>query len=66
MQQDVSTALYYAAIANALFFYSENISKSSKDKLIQSLSALIRAEWLLLDLAILFKKAQFSCQKTEQ
>lgn len=66
VQKDVATVLYYAAIASALFFHNEKISKLSRDKLIHTLSVLSQANWLPSDLSILFQNAQLRCQKLER
>jgi len=63
--RDVATTLYYAAIASALVFHNEKISKLSKDKLRQTLSALSQATWQPSDLAKLLKKAELCCQAPE-
>ena len=66
IQQDVATTLYYAAIASALVFHNERISRLSKDKLRQTLSTLSQATWLPSDLATLLKKALMCCRAPEE
>ena len=64
--QDVATTLYYAAIASALVFHNEKISKLSKDKIWQTLSILSEATWQPSDLVKLFKRAQKYCNTLEK
>lgn len=64
-QKDVGTALYYAAIASALVFHQERISKLSEKDIAQVLSDLSRAIWLPSDLARLLAKARKCCLRQE-
>ena len=55
-EHDVAAVVYYAAIASALLFHNQRITKFSHDSLESSFSALAEHTWLTPDLADLFKK----------
>ena len=59
---DVAVAIYYAAIACALVFHNEKISKFSYRRLERSFSSLISKSWISTELIKLFTEAHQLCQ----
>lgn len=62
-EHDVAAAIYYTAIANALIFHNQRITKFSYESLKNSFSTLTGHNWLTPDLAVLLKKASEFCQE---
>jgi hypothetical protein len=67
VEREVATAIYYAAIANALLFHEESLFRNDKittfsyNELKESFSGLLNSSWLTPDLVGLFKRAQATC-----
>jgi len=61
-EHEVATAIYYAAIANALAFHDLRITKFSYKKLEMAFSRLVKEEWISKDLSVLFKIAGKYCK----
>jgi hypothetical protein len=59
---DVAVVIYYAAIACALVFHNEKISKFSYRRLERSFSSLISKSWVSTELVKLFTEAHQLCQ----
>ncbi len=59
---DVAVAIYYAAIACALVFHNEKISKFSYRRLERSFSSLISKSWISTEVIKLFTEAHQLCQ----
>ena len=62
-EHDAATTIYYAAIANALVFHNQRITKFSYRSLADSFSALTQSSWLTSELTQLLKKAYEVCEK---
>ncbi|MHC4439717.1 MAG: hypothetical protein ACYS3S_20355 [Planctomycetota bacterium] len=63
LQQDVTTAVYYAAIASALVYHDIKITKFSYKVLGSTLTEMSQNKWLTTDLKILFGRAHELCSK---
>lgn len=64
-EHDAATAIYYAAIAHALAFHDQRITKFSYKKLETSFSRLAKEKWITRDLSVLFKIAgKYSKEKS--
>jgi len=61
IERDVALAVYFAAIATALVFHDARISQYSYKKLAQSFEALAERDWIIPDLAKLYKEARKYC-----
>jgi hypothetical protein len=61
-QCEIATVLYYSAIASALVFHNEVITKRSYSKLCQSFSSLSSLPWLPPELVKLLQKALKICE----
>ena len=61
-ERDVAIVIYYAAIAVALVFHKEKISRFSCRKLERSFSSLIDKSWVPTDLIKLFTEAGEVCR----
>jgi len=59
----VAVALYYAAIASALVFHDQKISKHSYGRLDESFAKLIERPWLAAPVAELLERARALCQE---
>jgi hypothetical protein len=57
-----ATAIYYAAIACALVYHDELITRHAPDVLTQAFSQLSAKEWLVSEFAALFEKASQKCR----
>ena len=65
INHDAATAIYYAAIAHALVFHDQKITKFSYKKLETSFSRLVKEKWITRDLSVLFKIAcKYSKEKS--
>jgi len=65
-EHEVATAIYYAAIANALAFHDLRITKFSYKRLEMAFSRLVKEKWIPNELCVLFKVAGKYCkQKTK-
>jgi hypothetical protein len=62
-EQEVATAIYYAAIAHALAFHDLRISRFSYKKLETSFSRLVKEKWIPKELSVLFKIAGKYCRE---
>jgi hypothetical protein len=62
-ENDAATVVYYAAIASALFFHDQKITRFSYKDLEQSFSCLVKNSWIPMDLINLFEKASLLCKK---
>jgi len=62
-EHEVATAIYYAAIAHALAFHGERITRFSYEKLQASFTRLVREKWIPRDLSGLFKTAGKCCKE---
>ncbi|MHC4109504.1 MAG: hypothetical protein ACYSUY_00415 [Planctomycetota bacterium] len=62
-EHDAATAIYYAAIASALVFHNQRITKFSYESLNNSFSTLTGHNWLTPDLAQLLKEASEFCRE---
>ena len=58
----VAITIYHAAIASALVYHNEKISRFSYDKLDQSFAMLIEKEWMTEELKEIFSQARSICQ----
>jgi hypothetical protein len=65
-RRPAATVLYYAAIANALVFHGQSITRHSFQKLHQAYAELIAKPWMPSDLRTLFQKAEDACRKQEE
>jgi len=69
LECQVATAIYYAAIANALLFHEESLLRDDKittfsyRELEEHFSQLLNIHWLTPDLASLFKRAHAICRE---
>jgi len=57
IKSDITGAVYYAAIASALVYHNQKISRLSDDQMRHALSELSATLWIPSDLAELFVKA---------
>jgi len=62
-KQTVVTAIYYAAIANALVFHQHRITKYSYRRLEEAYSELEQKPWIPSELKELFRRARSACQR---
>ncbi len=62
-RQAAATVIYYAAIAGALVFHRQKISRHSYEKLNEAYAQLREKPWVPSELKDLFKKAQEICEK---
>jgi hypothetical protein len=62
-QREVATAIYFAAIANAMTFHDSKISQFSYRKLEKAFSRLIKEKWISSELRVLFTKAHKVCKE---
>jgi hypothetical protein len=62
-EQAAATAIYYAAIAAALVFHKQSISRHPYVKLQEAYGELERKTWIPLELKDLFSKARGVCQR---
>ena len=62
IERDVAIVIYYTAIASAMVFHNEKISKLSYRRLERSFSSLISKSWISTELIKLFAEAQKLCQ----
>jgi len=62
-KQAAATVIYYAAIASALVFHRQKISRHSYEKLNEAYAQLPEKPWIATELKDLFKKAQEICEK---
>lgn len=62
-EHDAAIAIYFAAIANALFFHEQKITTFSYKSLDESFSKLINETWITKDIAELFSKACKVCRQ---
>jgi hypothetical protein len=62
-EHEAATALYYAAIAHALVFHGERITRFSYKKLENSFSRLVKEKWISKELSVLFKIAGKYCKE---
>jgi hypothetical protein len=60
---DVSTAVYYAAIASALVYHGKRITSFSYDHLLGKYVALLKHPWLTSDFRRLFQEAERICRE---
>lgn len=65
-ESDVFLVVYYAAIASALVFHNERITKHSNKDLEQFFSSFTNKDWMLDELIELFRKGQKYCQYNQQ
>lgn len=65
-EHEAATALYYAAIAHALVFHDERITRFSYKKLETSFSRLVKEKWISKELSVLFKIAGKYCKEKEK
>ena len=61
--REVATAIYYAAIANALAFHDSKISKFSYEKLEKAFRRLAKEKWISSELRVLFSDAHKLCKE---
>lgn len=61
-EHEVATAIYYAAIAHALVYHSERITRFSYEELKTSFARLVKEKWIPRDLSSLFKAAGKYCK----
>jgi hypothetical protein len=66
IQRDSALAIYYAAIAAALVFHKERISRYSYKQLGQSFHKLCKNDWIGTDLTGLYKKAIDYCSSEKR
>jgi hypothetical protein len=62
-EQAAASAVYYAAIANALVFHKHKITQHSYEKLQKAFAVLEQKAWVPSDLKDLFEKATAACQE---
>jgi hypothetical protein len=62
-ENEVATAIYYAAIAHALAFHDLRITRFSYKRLETSFSRLVKEKWISKDLSVLFKIASKCCKE---
>ena len=62
-EKEIAGVVYYAAIAAALTFHGEKITKHSRGQLRESFEALLGKKWIPVELADLFKKAHRYCEE---
>jgi hypothetical protein len=62
-RQAAATVIYYAAIASALVFHQQKITKHRLDRLHEAYTALAGKPWIPSDLKDLFKKAEDACRE---
>jgi hypothetical protein len=62
IERDVAIVIYYTAIAGAMVFHNEKISKLSYRRLERSFSSLISKSWISTELINLFAEAQKLCR----
>jgi len=62
-EHEAAAVIYYAAIANALVFHDQRITKISYQNLEDTFSELVKSSWLNPELIELFIKAQAFCRK---
>ena len=62
-KQTVVTAIYYAAIANALVFHQHRITKYSYHRLEEAYTELEHKPWISSELKELFRKARTVCRQ---
>jgi hypothetical protein len=62
-RQAAATVIYYAAIASALLFHRQKISRHSYENLNEAYAQLHEKPWIGPKLKDLFKKAQEICEK---
>jgi len=65
-ENDVFLAVYYAAIASALLFHNDKITKHSYKELERFFYSFTKKNWMLDELIGLFKKGQKYCQYNQQ
>ena len=62
-EQAAASAVYYAAIANALVFQKHKITQHSYEKLQKAFVVLEQKPWIPSDLKDLFERAKAACQE---
>lgn len=62
-EHEVATAIYYAAIAHALVYHDERITRFPYDKLKTSFARLVKEKWIPRDLSKLLKAAGKYCKE---
>jgi hypothetical protein len=60
-ENNAATAVYYGAIASALVFHDQTITRLSYSTLTESFSGLVEHKWLTPDLAELYERACKYC-----
>lgn len=65
-EYEVITVIYYAAIASALVYHGQSITKFSYDHLNNKYISLLNNKWLTQDLRDLFQKAVTVCNQKIQ
>ena len=65
-ENDVFLVVYYAAIASALLYHNEKITKHSYKELERFFYSFTKEDWMLDELIGLFKKGQKYCQYNQQ
>jgi len=65
-EYDVTLAIYHAAIASALVFHNEKISRYSYTELEESFDSLCEQRWVFEVLADLFSRAGKLCKEKKQ
>lgn len=66
IESEMFLVIYYCAIANALLFRNQKITKHSYKDLEQFFYSFTKKDWILDELTELFKKAQEYCQKKSE
>jgi len=62
-QHEVATTIYYAAIAHALAFHGERITRFSYEQLEASFARLVKEKWIPKSLSSLFRTARKCCKE---
>ena len=65
-EREVATAIYFAAIANAMTLHDSKINQFSYGKLGKAFSRLIREKWISSELHVPFTKAHNVCKEKAQ
>jgi len=65
-EHQVAVAMYYGAIASALAFHDQRISRLSYEKLVESFSRLAEEPWMSKDLIVLYRIAKKYCKDKSQ
>lgn len=66
IEHETANVIYYAAIASALLFHDDKITRFSYQDLEEAFLVFVQTEWISKDLKELFEKAIVCCQKEDK